>query len=426
MPKVRITALGKNAKQLNWPVHPGMGAAPDVEVNKTLKPVPREDANLEAEKGETAVADMTGSGIPQQYNIAGKPHSQGGTPLDLPGKSFIFSKDNDMKIKDEKIQKMFGMSPSKSGYTPAEIAKKYDLNKYHKILGDDNTDDLQKETAEMMIGQYNMKLAKLALVQESLKGFPQGIPAIAEPYVTAGIINPEELAMTQSMPEIPGATEMRYGGPVKKKVRIISLPKAENGVNIPSNEDLAKKLSEFNKAKQAADLKAKQQKEKEANSPGLWDTWTNFVKQNVVRPMIEFQYNPDEDKVKLNTLLDEFKAKGSDPNRTVGQPYQGVPYKDAPLKTYAELIQQLNNTVNQKQKEYDMAMKIYGLKTEAVGGKKLSTVQKFKESKSVQPFKTAKPGFITEAEYRNFAKTLDSKQMDELDNMMDNGTLKAM
>ncbi len=124
MAKVRITSLGNNAKQLNWPVNPGMLSEPEVAVNKTLGPVDRSEANLEAEEGETVVTDLNGGGIPQQYNIGGKRHSAGGTPLNLPEDSFIFSRDKGMRIKDEKIQKMFGMAPSKSGYAPAEIAKK--------------------------------------------------------------------------------------------------------------------------------------------------------------------------------------------------------------------------------------------------------------------------------------------------------------
>jgi hypothetical protein len=248
MAKIRITSLGKNAKQLNWPVNPGMLSEPDVEVNSTLQPVDRQDANLEAEKGETAVADLTGSGIPQQYKIAGKPHSQGGTPLDLPKDSFIFSKDKSMYIKDEEILKMFGLAPRKGGYAPAEIAKKYDLNRYHKVLADPDTDDLQRDTAEMMIAQYNLKLAKLAMVQESLKGFPTGIPKIAEPYMESGAINPEDLNITQAMPENPGQSEegqmqRQFGGNMPRKVRIVALPKAQDGTEVgkyakvrPSNE----------------------------------------------------------------------------------------------------------------------------------------------------------------------------------------------
>lgn len=238
MAKVRITSLGNNAKQLNWPVNPGMLSEPEVAVNKTLGPVDRSEANLEAEVGETVVTDLNGGGIPQQYNIGGKRHSAGGTPLNLPEDSFIFSRDNKMKIKDEKIQKMFGMAPSKSGYTPAEIAKKYDLNRYHKILADPNTDDLQRDTAEMMIAQYNLKLAKLAMVQESMKGFPTGIPKIAEPYMESGAINPEELNITQAMPEQPGQseegqTERKYGGDMSsRRVRIVALPKAQNGKEV--------------------------------------------------------------------------------------------------------------------------------------------------------------------------------------------------
>jgi hypothetical protein len=237
MAKVRITSLGNNAKQLNWPVNPGMLSEPEVAVNKTLGPVDRSEANLEAEEGETVVTDLSGGGIPQQYNIGGKRHSAGGTPLNLPEDSFIFSRDKGMRIKDEKIQKMFGMAPSKSGYTPAEIAKKYDLNRYHKVLADPNTDDLQRDTAEMMIAQYNLKLAKLALVQESMKGFPTGIPKIAEPYVESGAINPEELNITQAMPEQPGQSEagqaeMRDGGSTTRRVRIVALPKAGDGIEV--------------------------------------------------------------------------------------------------------------------------------------------------------------------------------------------------
>jgi hypothetical protein len=59
-----------------------------------------------------------------------------------------------------------------------------------------------------------MKLAKLALVQESMKGFPQGIPAVAMPYVIANEINPEELFETQGQEEQPDADMgvSRYGG----------------------------------------------------------------------------------------------------------------------------------------------------------------------------------------------------------------------
>jgi hypothetical protein len=214
-----------------------MLSEPEVAVNKTLGPVDRSEANLEAEEGETVVTDLSGGGIPQQYNIGGKRHSAGGTPLNLPEDSFIFSRDKGMRIKDEKIQKMFGMAPSKSGYTPAEIAKKYDLNRYHKVLADPNTDDLQRDTAEMMIAQYNLKLAKLALVQESMKGFPTGIPKIAEPYVESGAINPEELNITQAMPEQPGQSEagqaeMRDGGSTTRRVRIVALPKAGDGKEV--------------------------------------------------------------------------------------------------------------------------------------------------------------------------------------------------
>ena len=178
----------------------------------TLKAVPREDANLEAEKGETALVNI--DGIPAHFKIGGQRHSKGGTPLNLPDNSFIFSDTAKMKIKDPMVHAQFGMVPKKSGYTPAEIAKKYDINTFRKILADPNSEDVERKTAEMMITNYNMKLAKLALVQESMKGFPQGIPAVAMPYVIANDINPAELAETQGQEEQPDADMgiSRYGG----------------------------------------------------------------------------------------------------------------------------------------------------------------------------------------------------------------------
>ena len=189
--QVRMSpGLGFNANQLNWPIMAGEFSAPDIETNSTLKAVPRSEANLEAEKGETAVTDLNGDGIPEHYKIGGKRHYDGGTPLYLPDDSFIFSRDRKMKIKDPEVLKQFGMAAKKGGYTPADIAKKYDINKFRAVLGDPDTDDLQKKSAEAMVTNFNMKLAKLALAQESIKGFPQGIPAIAMPYMEAAQIDP--------------------------------------------------------------------------------------------------------------------------------------------------------------------------------------------------------------------------------------------
>lgn len=183
-----------------------------VDVRNTLQPVAREGANLEAEKGETALVNI--DGIPAHFKIGGQRHSKGGTPLNLPDNSFIFSDTAKMKIKDPIVLAQFGMVPKKSGYTPAEIAKKYDINTFRKILADPNSEDIERKTAEAMISNYNMKLAKLALVQESTKGFPQGIPAVAMPYVMANDIKPEELFETQGQEEQPDADMgvSRYGG----------------------------------------------------------------------------------------------------------------------------------------------------------------------------------------------------------------------
>jgi len=244
--------LGFNATQLNWPVMAGEFSKPDTAVNKTLKPVAREDANLEAEVGETALTDLNGDGISEHYKIGGKRHSAGGTPLYLPDNSFIFSRDRSMKIKDSTVLAQFGMATKKGGYTPADIAKKYDINKFRKILGDPDTDDLQRKSAESMVANYNLKLAKLALAQESIKGFPNGIPSVAMPYMDKSKIDPKSLIQaeqpdnqsenpeedqTETQPEqakygmnvIAQLQKRKQGGVFNKRRVKVSYPKFQDG-----------------------------------------------------------------------------------------------------------------------------------------------------------------------------------------------------
>lgn len=169
-------------------------SAPDMSVSNSISAVPRHQANIEAEGGEFAVVPGQG-GIPEGYNITGPRHAQGGVPLNLAGDSFIFSDHKKgMKIKDKEILAMFN-AHQKS--TPAELAKKYQTNEYKKILLDPNSDKFERETAEKMIQNYNMKQGQIALIQESMKGFPQGIPAIAMPYLQHVGVDPNMLMPQQ-------------------------------------------------------------------------------------------------------------------------------------------------------------------------------------------------------------------------------------
>lgn len=172
---------------------PAMGGAdyntyigmPKPQISKYITAVPREEANLEAEGGETVYGDINGDGLPEHKIIKGPRHAQGGVPLNLPDDTFIYSDFRGMSIKDPEILANFGKNTKgKKSYTPATLAKQYDIDKYRKILQDPNSDSIDVKTAELMIANFNKKLAALALAQESKKGFPQGIPAVAKPYMT--------------------------------------------------------------------------------------------------------------------------------------------------------------------------------------------------------------------------------------------------
>lgn len=177
-----------------------------VEVRNTLSAVPRDAANLEAEGGETVYIPNKQGG-PAHYNIRGKRHFEGGVALAVPPESFIFSDTRSMRIKDDVLLAEFGLPAKKGGYTPAEIAKKYDMNTYRKILQDPNSDALQVNTAEMVIANYNVKLGKLAMIQESMKGFPGGIATASMPYMAKYNLDPAMFLPRDMNPQPEGAPQ---------------------------------------------------------------------------------------------------------------------------------------------------------------------------------------------------------------------------
>ena len=122
MPKVRITKLpmARTGYQVKYSLAndvPAMGGADynvytgekQLKTSKYITAVPREEANLEAEGGETVFGDLNGDGMPESKIIKGPRHNgkkPGGVPLNLPNDTYIYSDFREMNIKDPKILAM--------------------------------------------------------------------------------------------------------------------------------------------------------------------------------------------------------------------------------------------------------------------------------------------------------------------------------
>jgi hypothetical protein len=206
MPKVKITKTP--GSQSNYSLvgrnsfFPATGTGPSEEVKHTMGAVDDPSlANAEVEGGETVVGDVNNDGFIEHMEFKGRRHNEGGIPVTLPQGSFIFSDTRKLKIKDKTLLKdMFDVSYKSGGVTPADISKKYRLNDYMNILKDKDVDELSKRTANEMIQNNLKKLGELALIQESMKGFPDGIPEISE-------------SIAASMGLIPqGEEQMQLGG----------------------------------------------------------------------------------------------------------------------------------------------------------------------------------------------------------------------
>lgn len=246
--KVRIKKLGKKAyggqnSNLGLDINPtsfGGGdysmskGAKGIEVRNTLTADPRDQSNLEAEGGETAFGPISGDAIPDHMAIKGPRHSNGGVPLNLPDDTFIFSDTKAMKITDPVILKMFDKKKKKGGYTPAELAKPYDISKYKEILMDPDSDELSRNTAEVMIKNMIIKLGALALAQESKKGFPQGIPEMARPYMEQAGISEEDV-----LPNIPEQAPQEMMPPQGAPQQMAQQPMMAPPTQMPSGQPIA-------------------------------------------------------------------------------------------------------------------------------------------------------------------------------------------
>ncbi len=155
---------------------------------RTLGPDPRSKSNVEVEKDETVLTNMSRgmNNIVEFYKASGKKHSDGGTPMNLPtddtgsGASFVFS--DKLKIKDPTVLEMFGHKGKSA--TPAEISAKHlkIINSSKDILLDKDADKLSKMSAELNIETSKSELDKLKIIQESMKGFPNGLPSGTEAF----------------------------------------------------------------------------------------------------------------------------------------------------------------------------------------------------------------------------------------------------
>lgn len=189
--------LTNNAFQ--FPISFKEGMEPNLEVHKNIGPVDRDQANIEAEKGETILTPMGDDAwtktLPKTYVIGGKKHSKGGTPLNVPEGSFIFS--DHLKERNQKIHEMLGKAARKSGYTYAELSKPFMLNEDIRVLLDPDSDKITRETAQMNIQNKVDKLGLISILQEASKGFIDDmgeidIPSVGVPYLEKAGIDIEQ------------------------------------------------------------------------------------------------------------------------------------------------------------------------------------------------------------------------------------------
>jgi hypothetical protein len=199
----------------------------------------RATANVEAEKGETMVTKDQVSNQRKLVNIGGKKHPQGGTPLNVPEGTAIYS--DTLKIKDPMLLKYFN-TKGKKPKTFAELSKKYDITKLQEERADEGNDKVTNDSLDKSLEDANFKLSALFTLQEfhEKKGSPEEHSKHFEAFLDrTGITYEDMLGVTEEQPAIENPEMMsKYGSEVKFN----QLPRADYGDVVkspPYNESVA-------------------------------------------------------------------------------------------------------------------------------------------------------------------------------------------
>lgn len=223
MPKIKIKSIPNKGDQINYELanSPNLNSKKNNNSNSTSNVYPESDnPNVIAEKGETILYNNDGDLTHQ--NISGKKHFEGGTPINVPDGSFIFSDDKKLSIKDPEILKIFEMSLSGNGYTPAKIAKKYKINDFIDSQKNDDTNRIGKDTSQLNVKNATEKLLMLANIQESMKGFPSGPVTFADDNLiyagSGGNITPSDARKLEE----EAIKKMRAETNIEKKIAILN------------------------------------------------------------------------------------------------------------------------------------------------------------------------------------------------------------
>lgn len=229
-----LTGDQSNYGLVTYPKFSGSINSDVLNVRHSLNAVPREDANLEAEGGETVLTDLDNDGLFGLYDIKGPRHSSGGVPLNLPEQSFIFSDTQSMKLGGSDLRQ-FGIN-SRKKITPAQVSKRYDLNQYYGKIKDDFADEIQVRSAELMMDKNKKTLSKLAFVQEAKKNFADGVPVIAHPYLISQNIDPIEF--TARVEEISNSRALNKAMSGMSEQQLINLMMLQNMIEESNNQSV--------------------------------------------------------------------------------------------------------------------------------------------------------------------------------------------
>lgn len=294
----------------------------DVETRNTRGADPRDESTVEVEGGEEIkyTSGQLQKAVGPNHNP--NPNKEGGVPMNLPEGSFVFSKRKlgGMGVKGSEL-KNFGKSENdKKTYSFAELASQYRPNTYYDMLMNDRADSLQKRTAAAMIQKYDDKLADLALLQESKKGFPQGIPDIAkEKFAKMQQYMQQAEQQEQQMPMAMYGYNMNNGGFIPDYSSISDMYRYQKGGSTDSQDE---QIAQYIQAYAQLSQKDPQEIYQALQSlpPAQQQEALQNIVQTVQQVMSQQQGGGDEEQQMAQDDSGYYSAPGGEPQYAMQQP----------------------------------------------------------------------------------------------------------